>query len=383
MITREELHILMQESTRQAINANIERAPHDIALDKRIDHAALVATQVKYLQRARRKLPSYYEARCIIPSLAFEQSSSEATASTKRICGESLLELTCGLGVDTLYLAKRFEKVVTIERDEVLAEVGRENFRRLGANNISVVTGQAEEYLEGCDTTFDWIYADPARRGNRGEKLFRLEDCSPNILALRQRLESLTRQGFMIKCSPLFDIDEGFRLFEGADIEVVSSHDECKEVVIIVDKSEPQEHIITTISGAQSHKTLRAEIDNHPTHKEFDPQKYSWLILPNVALQKSRTAIHTLRPVADIWDNNGFGFSIDKPNTQFGREFEIVEVVDFQPKSLNKRLAKQGVEIIKRGFGASTSALKFKAGADILLGLTTIEGRHIAIFLKR
>ena len=57
---------------RRAIEENIERDPQRVALDKHVPHAALVATQVKYLQRARKKLPQLYEARCIIPPRAFE-----------------------------------------------------------------------------------------------------------------------------------------------------------------------------------------------------------------------------------------------------------------------------------------------------------------------
>ncbi len=386
MITREELHILTLESTREAIERNIERSPIDVALDKKIEHRALVASQVKYLQRSRTKLPSYYAARCIIPSLAFEQSSSEATASIKTIEGKSLLELTCGLGVDTFHLSKRFTRVVTIERNEILAEVARENFRRLGAHNIEVVSGSAEEYLEGCDMTFDWIYADPDRRSEEGSKLVRLEDCSPNMLALKGRLEALSSIGVAIKCSPIFDIDEAFRLYEGGDVEVVSSHDECKEVVIIARKGNQNSKVIATMAEGRSVEFMRCEIDNSCTTKTFDPEQYRWMIAPDVSLQKSRTVAHALRGVADVWSNNGFGFCATEPPSCWGKVYEIEEIVDFQPKALNKRLAKQGVEMLKRDFAIPQSQiskqLKTRAGADLRIALTTIQGRNLAIFLK-
>ena len=105
--------------------------------------------------------------------------------------------------------------------------------------------------------------------------------------------------------------------------------------------------------------------------------------MPNVALQKSRTVIHALREEADVWSNNGFGFSRQQPTSKWGRVFEIEEIVPFQPKALNRRFAGCGVEILKRDFSLSTSALKFRAGADNLLALTTIEKSHYAIVLKR
>ncbi len=383
MITREELHILLQDSVRESIERNISRPPTDIALDKRVEHSALVATQVKYLQRAKSKLPSYYAARCIIPSRAFEQSSSEATAAMKGIEGESLLELTCGLGVDTLYLSRRFESVTTIEQNEIFADVARENFRRLGADNITVVGGSAESFVQGCTKQFDWIYADPDRRGERGEKLVRLEDCSPDMLSLRGRLDSLTRRGVVIKCSPLFDVDEAFRLYKGCDVEVVSSRDECKEVVIISQKDKSQEHIIARTTEGTVEKFCRAEVDNSPQVGSFDTDIYRWLLIPNVALQKGRVAVYALREHAKMWSNNGFALSAEPIASAWGRIYEIEEIVDFQPKVLNKRLSKRGVEIFKRDFAAPFAQLKFRAGADVLLALTTIEGRHLAIFLKR
>ena len=72
-MTREEFSTLLLPEVRQAIDANIDRDPLQIALDRRIVHAREVASQVTYLQRARTKLPRLYEARAIIPT---EPSSS-------------------------------------------------------------------------------------------------------------------------------------------------------------------------------------------------------------------------------------------------------------------------------------------------------------------
>ncbi|MFI3302826.1 MAG: methyltransferase domain-containing protein [Rikenellaceae bacterium] len=387
MITHEELQTLTLNSTRELIESNIDRAPTDIALDKRVADSALVASQVKYLQRAKAKLPSYFASRCIIPSLAFEQSSSEATAALKTMSGESLLELTCGLGVDTFYLSKKFKKVVTIERNEVLAEVARENFRRLGATNIEVVNSSAEEYLNSCTESFDWVYADPDRRSDEGKKLVRLEDCSPNMLALNDILNKISRVGVAIKCSPIFDTDEAFRLYPTADVEVVSSHDECKEVVIIARHNNDTQHIIATQAEGESIKFVRSKVDNAPNTQPFDAEQYKWLTIPDVALQKSRTAIHAMRGEADMWSNNGFGFSLQKPSSRCGRVFQIEQIIDFQPKAINKIVGKRGVELLKRDFAIPQSQiakqLKIKSGNDFIIAITTIEGRNLAIFLKR
>ena len=132
-MTREEFDTLCRADVRRAVEENLGRDPLAVALDRRTPHAALVATQVKYLERARTKLPSYYAARCILPPRAFEQASSEACAAHKEPAGDTALDLTCGLGVDALALGRRFRRVVALERDPVLAAVAARNLRLLGA----------------------------------------------------------------------------------------------------------------------------------------------------------------------------------------------------------------------------------------------------------
>ena len=220
-LTSEELALLLTEPVQRAIAAARGRDPLEVALDRRIPHARLVATQVKYLARAERKLPTYAAAQCILPPLAFEQASSEACAAHKAIAGDAVLDLTCGLGVDTLFLSRRFRRVVTLERDPVLADVARENFRRLGVGNVEVVTAAAEEYLDREGLRFDWVYADPDRRSAEGRKQVRLEACSPNIVALKPAIDRVAGR-LCVKNSPLFDVDEALRLFTPCSVEAVS-----------------------------------------------------------------------------------------------------------------------------------------------------------------
>ena len=238
MITPGEYTLLLTDEVQRAIAANRGRDPLEVALDRNTPHARLVATQVKYLARAEAKLPSYAAAQCILPPLAFEQASSEACAAHKRIAGGAVLDLTCGLGADAFFLARRFRRVVTLERDQTLARIAAENFRRLGATNIEVVNTSAEAYLAQPGLHFDWVYADPDRRSGDGRKLVRLEDCSPDILSLMP-LIGRTSGRLCVKNSPLFDIGEALRLFPGARVEAVSLGDECKEVVIYADGTGP------------------------------------------------------------------------------------------------------------------------------------------------
>lgn len=383
MINHEQYLLLCDPATRRAIDENLSRDPLEVALDKRIDHASEVATQVKYLGRARKKLPSYFESRCIIPSLAFEQSSSEECATHKPLSGRSVLDLTCGLGVDALYLSRKFDRVVTIERDEVLAEVARENFRRLGAANIEVVCADSAEYVAECSDHFDWCYADPDRRGAKGEKLVRLEDCSPDMVALMSRLQSVADR-ICIKASPMFDVEEALRLFEGCSVEVVSLGDECKEVLIYIG-GESSGSITATALGIGSY-TMSADSVGELPVPTFRSDEYGWLVQPDVALQKCRLARAHLAGKADIWSENGYGFAVEHPEGVIGRIYEINRIETFDPKRLKREMKGRRVQILKRDFPLSTERIMamtgVKEGGDERIAFTTIGTNFLSIRLK-
>lgn len=384
MMTLEQFERLASGEVREAIRRNRERDPLEIALDKRIPHASLVATQVKYLQRARRKLPSYAAAECILPPRAYEQASSEAAAARKRLSGDRLLDLTCGLGVDALALSRRFREVVAVERDPVLAAVARENFRRLGAENVRVVNAPAEAFLAGCRERFDWIYVDPDRRDGDGRRQVRLEDCSPDVLALRGQLGE-TAGRLCIKCSPLFDVDEAFRLLPGCRVEAVSAGDECKELNIYLDG---------TRAGARAAEAVglgRAEVeaaayDPSPSAEPFEPERYRWLAVPDVALRKVRIVCHLLRGRCFVRSENGYGFAEERPEGFPGRVFEIEAIEPYAPKSLRRTLKGARAEILKHDFPLRTERILsdtgLKEGGGLRLAFTRIDGKNWMIRLK-
>lgn len=330
-----------------AIRENIDRKPTDIALDRRIPHASVVATQVKNLQKCRTKLPSYFAVQAIVPTLAYEQSSSEECALRKQLSGESVLDLTCGLGVDAYALSKRFKRVVTIERNEMVAAVARENFSRLGADNIEVVCSSAEEYLATCTDHFDWCFSDPDRRGAKGEKLVRLEDCSPDVVALMPTLQRVADR-ICIKCSPLFDVDEAFRLFGDCSVETVSLSGEAKEVNIYIDGSAPR---LTAVAIGIGEFSASVEERNAAkwSAEPSDLAQYRYITLPDVALQHTRMVAVAFEGKCNVWSNNGVALSVEKPTNVLGRTFEVEAIYNID--NAFKRLMKgRKAEIYRRDF---------------------------------
>lgn len=382
-MTHEAFEKLCDAAIRSAIATHRERDPLQIALDRTIPEAQLVATQVKYLQRAAQKLPRYAAAGCILPPLAFEQASSEACAAHKRIEGDSVLDLTCGLGVDALYLSRRFRRVVTLERNAVLAEVARENFARLGVEQIEVLCTDAEDYLRSTNERFDWIYADPDRRSAEGRKMVRLEDCSPNVVALRPALERIAPR-LCLKNSPLFDVDEARRLFPDATVEVVSLDGECKEVMIYNDGVPPQR--IATALGIGSFGCAADAVLTVEPPATFDPTAYRYLVVPDVALQKARLVRAALAGKADVWSENGYGFAAEQPDGVLGRVWAIEAIEPYDPKRLKRTLKGESAELMRRDFPLRIEELRqrlgIKAGSRQRLAFTKIGSDYWMIRLK-
>lgn len=358
---RKEIDFLVSDQARESIEKSINRTPFEVALDRSITNASIVATQVKYLQRAKQKLPSYYAVRAILPSLAFEQSSSEECATCKKFAGKLALDLTCGLGVDSLYLSKKFDKVISVEKDERLAEIARINFQRLGAVNIEVICSSAEDFLSSVTEKFDLIYIDPDRRSEKGKKLVRLEECSPNVIELMPILMSLC-EILVVKNSPLFDIHEAFRLFgDHTKVDVISLRGECKEVLVTVDKSIETPVLCATVVGKSEYQREYQREFRHSLDGEkratFNPENdYKFITIPDVALRKAELTEGYFEQYNDVEVFGGYGFSLNRNENLLGKTFSIKSVLLYQPKVIKKLLDKR-IEIVRHSFPYSTEQI--------------------------
>ncbi len=385
MLSNVDIDIMATEEFRQCVLRNIERDPVVVALDKRVENASLVATQVKYLQRAKHKLPRLYSAGCIIPPRAFEQSSSEDSAGVKAISGGSLLDLTCGLGIDTMSFAERFDRVVALERDEVLARVVRYNLGLLGIKNVEVVTTTAEEYLSSCEEHFDWVFVDPDRRSAEGKKMVRMEDCSPNVLEQMPNIERVANR-LGVKLSPLFDVEEARRLFPCSEVEVVSIAGECKELNIYTKAAKQVLRIVIAGVGVWEYDFDATTAQHTTALLDIDSAKY--LIIPDVAMQKGRVAVAEFSPYAQIWSNNGYAFASALPEWQIpAKVYEIERIERYNPKQLKKEFKGVGVEILKRDTQLSIEAVRkatsMRAGSERMMAITAIGSDIWVIHIKR
>jgi len=177
-----------------------------------------------------------------------------------------------------------------------------------------------------------------------------------------------------VKNSPLFDIGEALRLFPGARVEAVSLGDECKEVVIYADGTGPG--ITATALGRGSFTATPAQAGAPPHPGAFEPDRYRWLVVPDVALQKARLARLHLRGKADIWSENGYGFATERPEGIIGKVFAIERIEPYDPRRLKRAFKGRGAELMKRDFPFAAEELGRRlgvhAGNDVRLAFTKI-----------
>ncbi len=370
---------------------------------------SLAVNTIETRKRLKSKVPSWYAVpELIYPyRLSGEQCSSEETAILKASIAEKLLkeslsdktsdnpetgrcgfriaDLTGGMGIDSFAFSKIAETVLYNEMNPVLAKASGHNFKTLKADNIHVTcrmiipSGTCEENEDSCDGkpispsallgTFkpDLIFLDPARRDSEGKKVFLIEDCSPDVLTMKDELLSISRF-VMIKLSPMADIDMvldrlGPRCRE---MYITSSGGECKELLIIMDSEWSGECMIH--AGAMSF--LRSEEKSAyavlPDSKEYITEA-RMLFEPDKALMKSgafnlicsRFRLIKLAKSTHLYISEDI--SGEDECRRYGKVFRILETVHLDKASIRdtgKRYPK--AEVTARNLPVTSDMLRKK-----------------------
>ncbi|MEQ9425169.1 MAG: hypothetical protein RJQ09_12170 [Cyclobacteriaceae bacterium] len=322
-----------------------------------------IVEQIQSRKKAKTKLPEWFSnPRTIFPKQSnLEQASSEATAKFKAQLykGKRLLDLTGGTGVDSYYFSKSFHKVTYVEPNLELAKIAVHNFNALDAGNIDVVISTAEKFIKKSTLEFDLIFIDPSRKPNGG-KVFRLEDCEPNILQLLPQLRQISDK-ILLKASPLLDIDFAIKQLETTDkVWVVSVDNECKELLFMIASGDVDSEIVATniIKGRTEEFTFKRFEEAAADAEYSNPESY--LYEPNASIMK-----------AGAFKSVALSFSLKKlhPNTHLytsqnhvvgfpGRVFKIEKSELFNWKNWKGKKANISV----RNFPYSPEEIKKKAG---------------------
>lgn len=349
-------------------------------------------TQITARHQIRDKLPSWYiKEDLVFPSrLAAEQCSSEQTALYKQqlMKGRSFCDLTGGLGVDCYYFAQKASSATYIERFSDYCEMARHNFDILKARHIQVVHADVREIVGTLKA--DTFYIDPARRQNGNKRAFALADYEPDILQLKPILMENTSR-LIIKISPMADLEETLRLLpETREIHILSVKNECKELLFILENTQPflaaeKVKIFATDLRPDRNKTV---FTFHLKEEKETPSITTeslgaYLYEPHAALLKSgafkliaqRYGLQKLHRHSHLYTSTVF--AADFP----GRCFEIEDIWEFSGKLLKQanRLIPQA-NLTVRNFPLSVAEIRkrsgIKEGGNLYLFATTLANEQ-------
>lgn len=351
---------------------------------------AEVVEQIQSKRKAKTKLPEWFRTEgMIFPSrLSMEQCSSEETARYKAalVQGRSMIDLTGGFGVDSYYLSQKFKTADYAERSEALLKVARHNFKQL-ASNIEVHHVDGMELLQKSVQPFSLIYLDPARRGVHNQKVFRFEDCEPDVVKhsamLREKGEVV-----MIKASPMLEIKQGIAALGGAtEVHVVSVQNEVKELLFVLDNKStmnPLIHAVNLKAGESKPFVFDYEGEMSATSSQAGISQY--LYEPNASIMKAGAfnTIGRTYPVEKLHPNTHL-YTSDVSITDFpGRAFKVLDRLSMNKKEIKKHFPDKKAHITTRNFPLTVAQIRKKTGLkeggeDFLFGFTDSTGPHLLL----
>lgn len=387
---------MLNKETIDFVAAHRHEDPRTLALQaKRYPAVEMqtAVTQIEGWQTAERKLPTWAATEGIIfpPRISMEQCSSEATANYKSnlVTGESIADLTGGFGIDCSFMARGFKSAFYIERNPLLCDIARHNFKLLGLGKIEIINGDSQEILPTLPA-LDWIFIDPARRDGDGRKVVALSDCEPDVTALEELLLQKARR-VMIKCSPMLDIKAACRqLTHVSEVHIVAVNNECKELLIILDRE--SDGSLTTTKCINIRKETIDTFSFKETEEKEEETIYStgvgkFLYEPNAAIQKSGChAMLTHEYNMGKLHPNSQLYSSDALLEDFpGRIFNVEKVYGFSKSEIKEIQALKQANITVRNFPESVASLRKKLkladGGDNYIFATTLANNNRVLLL--
>lgn len=348
--------------------------------------------QVEGRERTADKLPSFaaiedwwYPVR-----LSCEQCSSELAAMYKAslVSGDRMVDLTGGYGVDTYFMSEQFQHTDYVEQNSELCRIAEHNFA-LANKPVTIHNTSAEAFLFSAphgEAGWGFIFLDPARRDSHGGKVFRLEDCTPNVVELLPVLLQHSKR-LMIKLSPMLDLTQAVNALPQAtwDIHVVAIKNEVKEVLLLsggsgqitaIDLAKKEQAFVFTREEEQKAQTQMV----HGTLPDG-----TWIYEPNVAILKAgayklvgeRFGLHKL-------DANTHLYTSENLVENFpGRVWQIQESTPLLAKGKEIKQA----NVLVRNYPLTAEQLKKKlhlrdGGTEYIIGCR-VNGKPTVLLAER
>lgn len=357
-----------------------------------------VLHQISARQKIRTKLPEWHaNPNLVFPrTISLEQASSSATARYKAglLRGESLIDITTGMGVDAFYIGQNFKRVRCFERQIDLAAVTRWNLEQLAPGHFEVTPEDGIEAVNRERPNADWIYADPARRDGSNQKTVLLSDSEPDIVAC-QALLLQTAPRILIKTSPLLDIRASLGLLQNVrEVHVLSIDRDCKEVCYLLDREfagqQPEIYAVHLNASGNVNSGIRFSFDQEAAASPGYSEPLRYLYEPHPAVLKAgafkiltgRYPVFKLATHSHLYTSSAF--VADFP----GRAFEVLGVADADRKAIGKYISSDRINLAIRNFPGKPADLLKKwrlkeGGHDYLFATTLQSGKKVVLICAK
>lgn len=389
----------IEKNQNQDTNA-LRLALHNKNLDFNLDFALL---QIDCRKKTKRKLPLLLQnSRFLFPdALSAEQASAEALAiyHSSLICqGNDVLDMTTGLGIDSINFSNCGKTVVSIEVDLNKSRIFAHNIKVLGKRNITPVCGDSVTFLRNTNSHFDVIFVDPARRDISLNRVFGLRDCMPDVLGLEKLLlEKADR--ILIKASPMLDITQTLKDFSSVSfVSAVGIKGECKEILIELKSNQPSSSKVLNAINLDNEGNIISEFQSivnpyYDSDNSFlqlasfnDLQPGSFILEPSPMLMKIAPWSEVCRIYkAKKFDSSSNLFiSNESPQNFPGRVTCLKKVLT---KKDRKSLIGLPVSVVSRNFPQSSEILrkrlKVKEGEENFLYASRIKSQPVMLLCKK
>ena len=310
---------------------------------------------------------------------------TDSPESDTLVARSSMVDLTGGFGVDFSYLARGFSQATYVERQRHLCDLAEHNMAALGLDQARIVCGDGVECLRQMDPV-DFIYLDPARRDEHGSRTYAIEDCTPNVLELRDLLLAKS-QCTLVKLSPMLDWRKAVADFDGTvrEVHIVATGNECKELLLVLGQQvheEPSAPRVFCVNDNQridydsAAYTQGLRIGGKPL-----PETKNYLYEPNASIMKAgcfdlveeRFGVTQVGPSSHL-------FVSATPVADFpGRGFAIEAIGGMNKKDIKRLLnGTKQANIAVRNFPLTAPQLRKKLkladGGPVYLFGTTMQG---------
>ncbi|MBQ0006741.1 MAG: hypothetical protein KBS57_04990 [Alistipes sp.] len=356
-----------------------------------------IPTAVRCIE-ARKKLKTKVPLWMSFPELLFpyplalEQCSSQATAIYKQRFipeGTTVADLTAGLGVDAFFMSQKAVSLDCFEHNPLLFQATKHNMALLGAGNISVTQGDSNILLNTVEKKYGLIYLDPDRRSSSGTRLYSIRDCEPDITLIKAGLFRLTDR-ILVKVSPMADISALLRMLpETSQVHVISVADQCREILLLMEKGFSAESQITagdisiTEGGIRTrgmHSTLSAEKEARcgwASSEDILKAEGQYLYQPLHSITKAGflKLPAVSRNLSKISSNVHLYLSAEKVPDFPGKTFRIEKILPFGGKAIKslKSLC-PAASVTARDLPMTSDQLRIRSG------ISEDDTRHIFAF---